>query len=96
VVNELLQNALEHAFPGRGGGRVQITLAHAPEALLIAVRDDGCGLPDDYRPGLGTEIVRTLVREELRGQLAYQNVESGTEVILRLPQAATPQAGTGG
>jgi two-component sensor histidine kinase len=85
VVNELLQNALEHGFADRDQGEVQITLASVPAGLVIAVRDNGRGLPVGYRPGLGTEIVRTLVREELRGRLEYHATNEGTEVILRLP-----------
>lgn len=88
VVNELVQNALEHAFPAQSQGEVQITLAHVPTGVVITVRDNGQGLPDAYRPGLGTEIVRTLVREELRGRLSYHSPGKGTEVILHLPAEA--------
>ena len=85
VVNELVQNALDHAFPGRTEGQVTITLARAPGELLLAVADDGVGMAEGARPGLGTEIVHTLVREELRGQLTTTTEEGGTEIRLRLP-----------
>ncbi|HSM57470.1 MAG TPA: GAF domain-containing protein [Candidatus Sulfomarinibacteraceae bacterium] len=86
VVNELAQNALEHAFAGRRQGRVQITLASAPSSLLVTVRDDGSGLPQEFRAGLGTEIVQTLVREELRGEMSYRRLPRGTEVTIRVPR----------
>lgn len=88
VVNELIQNAVEHAFPGRAEGRVQVTLARGPGALLITVADDGQGLAPDYRPGLGMEIVETLVRTDLHGELAYSRGERGTEVTIRLDDGA--------
>lgn len=96
VVNELLQNALEHAFSSRSEGEVEISLAYVPDGLVITVRDDGSGLPDTYQPGLGTEIVRTLVREELHGRLAYHARPRGTEVILHLPRPEQLETGPGG
>jgi signal transduction protein with GAF and PtsI domain/anti-sigma regulatory factor (Ser/Thr protein kinase) len=88
VVNELIQNALEHAFPGRPDGRVQVTLARAPGALLVTVADDGQGFAPGYRPGLGMEIVETLVRTDLQGELTYSQSDAGTEVTIRLDDAA--------
>ncbi len=86
VVNELLQNALEHAFVGQPGGNVQVSLGYAPQELVVTVTDDGLGLPPDYRPGLGTELVQTLVQEELRGRLHYERLDMGTQVTIRLPR----------
>jgi len=88
VVNELIQNALEHAFPGRPDGRVQVTLARAPGALLVTVADDGQGFAPGFRPGLGMEIVETLVRTDLQGELTYSQSDAGTEVTIRLDDAA--------
>ena len=88
VVNELIQNALEHAFPGRTDGRVQVTLARAPGALLVTVADDGQGFAPGFRPGLGMEIVETLVRTDLQGELTYSQSDAGTEVTIRLDDAA--------
>lgn len=93
VVNELVQNALEHAFAGRGSGRVQVNLGYAPQELVVTVSDDGLGLPVDYHPGLGTELVQTLVHEELRGRLAYRRLEKGTEVTIRLPRHVVEEIG---
>ena len=44
IVNELVQNALEHAFNGRTQGAIEVSLGHAPEELIIIVRDNGSGL----------------------------------------------------
>ena len=91
VVNELVQNALEHAFLGHTAGRVRVSLGYAPQELVVTVRDDGRGLPRDYHPGLGTELVETLVHEELRGRLSYKRLEQGTEVTIRLPRAVVEE-----
>ena len=91
VVNELVQNALEHAFKERAVGQVLVTLGYAPDELVVTVKDDGSGLPRDYHPGLGTELVETLVHEELRGRLDYARLDRGTEVTIRLPRAVVEE-----
>lgn len=86
VVNELVQNACEHAFKNRREGAVEVSLGQAPAEFVISVRDNGSGLPADYTPGLGTEIVTTLVKDELRGDIHYAPCPAGTEVIIRMPR----------
>ena len=94
VVNELVQNSLEHAFIGRDAGRIDISLARTPDALIILVRDDGIGLPDAVEPNLGLEIAEALIGEDLHGELQFNRLQSGTEAIIRLPRAAEkPEAG---
>jgi two-component sensor histidine kinase len=86
VVNELVQNAFDHAFTGQNEGQVRITLSRAPQELVIAVRDDGIGLPQDHTLGLGLEIAEVLIAEELRGEIALQRRQPGTEVTIRIPR----------
>jgi two-component sensor histidine kinase len=86
VVNELLQNALEHAFGGRPQGTVRISIGQSPEEHVILVRDDGVGFPENYLRGLGLEIVETLVFEELNGRLRFNRLDRGTEVSIRFPR----------
>ncbi len=88
VINELLQNALEHAFVGRGSGSVRISLGRGPKEYVVEVGDDGVGLPagTPYPSSLGLEIVATLVKDDLQGQLEFNSTPEGTQVIVRLPQ----------
>ena len=46
ATNELIQNALEHAFVGRNVGTVRVELAEREEMLTVSVTDDGVGLMD--------------------------------------------------
>jgi two-component sensor histidine kinase len=89
VVNELLQNAMEHAFPGRSAGRVAITLTGGRDAIRVEVRDDGVGLPDGFSPSrsadLGLQIVRTLVQDDLKGQLSLTDVQ-GVRAVITMPR----------
>lgn len=87
VVNELLQNALEHAFVGRNVGRVHIAFGHAGPEYVVEVTDDGVGLPENLPASLGLEIVASLVREDLHGQLDFVRLEPiGTQVVVRVPR----------
>ena len=87
AVNELIQNALKHAFIGREEGRITITLRHRPPAFEVEVRDDGIGLSSTGpRPSsLGLQIVETLVGEDLRGQLNIESDEHGTCATIVVP-----------
>ena len=89
VVNELVQNSLEHAFVGRDAGHIDIVLARAPDALLVVVRDDGVGLPDELPRSLGLEIAETLVADDLQGELQFVRRPIGAEARIRLPRAGS-------
>ncbi len=96
VVNELLQNAYDHAYPlGRfDGGRVVLSMARRLDELWVRLVDDGVGLPPDFdlehSTGLGLSIVRTLVQSELNGEIELSLGDGpperpGTVVTLRVP-----------
>jgi two-component sensor histidine kinase len=86
VANELLLNALEHAFEGRDSGTVWLTLADEGDQVVMEVVDDGIGLPEQASPdpstSLGLTIVRTLVHGDLKGQLVMERAAPGTRAII--------------
>ena len=89
VLNELVLNAVEHAFVGCGGS-IDVRAAREERALRVEVCDDGRGLPGDFdlttSTRLGLQIVRTLVDGELRGRLTLDAREGGgTAVVLEVP-----------
>lgn len=87
VINELLQNALEHAFVDQAQGTVTISLSHSPQHFVIEVSDDGVGLPKERTSSTGLEIVETLVRDDLRGKIAFKSGKKGTRASIHLPQS---------
>jgi two-component sensor histidine kinase len=95
VVNELLQNAVEHAFPERSAGRVEIRIAKREPGLVLEVEDDGRGLPQDFDPltgdDLGLKIVHALVTEDLGGTLTFSGA-TGTKAVITIPQIDAPHA----
>ncbi len=91
VVNELVVNALRHAFRERGGGAIHISAARKDGDLCIVVADNGAGLPHDYavRPGYGMKLVTTMVRQ-VGGALLVESVD-GSRFTIRIPATASPQ-----
>ena len=81
VFAELLQNALEH-----GGNRVRVELVRRNGDVVLAIDDDGSGLPEAVSSGTGLSIVRALVRDELRGTLDLRS-EGGTRAEVVFPAA---------
>ena len=64
IVNETITNALKHAFAGRAGGTIQVTLRRAEGKTLIRVADDGVGFnPANGGSGLGTHLLEMLTRQ---------------------------------
>ncbi len=89
VINELLQNAVEHGFEVKNEGSIQVTLRAETDHMVIEVADNGQGLPPGFdieRDGsLGLQIVQTLVREDLKGRFALQNT-NGVHARVSFPR----------
>ena len=82
VVNELLQNAMKHAFPSGENGMIWITGEKGTLSTKISVRDDGIGFYTDVatKNGMGFDIVKTIVKEKLSGEVEIKSSSEGTEV----------------
>ncbi len=83
VCNELVQNALEHAFGDRQDGQINISLGRSSEEYIVLVRDNGSGFADDFERSLGLEVAETLVRDDLDGQIKYNRLPQGSEISIR-------------
>lgn len=93
VLNELLQNAVEHAYPGHAEGLVRVVLHDEGDDLRLEVLDDGRGLPagfDVERDGsLGLQIVRTLVNDDLKGTFSLVTLRpQGVRAVVTFPKHA--------
>jgi PAS domain S-box-containing protein len=87
VVNELVSNALKHAFPQGREGTVVISLRHDRDGNLeLRVADDGIGLPPDLdirdTDTLGMQLVLMLVEKQLYGSLDVAK-DKGTDFTVR-------------
>jgi len=88
VVTELMHNALEHGLY-ESGTRLAIELQRYSNEGLITISDDGVGLPEGFdlstSSNLGLQIVRTLIENELKGELKLESTQQGTQAKLRFP-----------
>ena len=92
VVNELLTNALKHAFRGRDGGTITLHSIVNGDGCRVIVADDGVGLPDGEtwpKPGkLGALIARSLT-ENAKAQFDVRSSASeGTKVTIVFKRSA--------
>ncbi|MDB5361541.1 MAG: Signal transduction histidine kinase [Rhodospirillales bacterium] len=96
VVNELLTNALKHAFVGREGGTITVHSFSGPHGCRIMVADDGVGLPEGVvwpkRGKLSALIVQSL-RENAEATLTVEsNPGQGMRVTIEFTRTAAAPA----
>ncbi len=88
ILNELISNALKHAFPGGRRGSIRVEARKHDGKVDLAVIDDGVGVPEDLssRKGksLGLQIVEILSRQ-LKGTWDMK-CEGGTSFHLSFPE----------
>lgn len=85
VLNELLQNAVEHGFKTLTAGRIRIQLGKDENHYRVAVLNDGDALPEGFSirktDSLGLSIVDTLVRSDLHGMFVLENAKYDPGII---------------
>lgn len=84
LLNELLTNAMKHAFLGRETGNMTISVSHVGKCISIAVQDDGNGIPEtvnfENSQGFGLTLIRMLAAQ-LDGNLILDR-KGGTKISL--------------
>jgi PAS domain S-box-containing protein len=98
VVNELLTNALKHAFVGREQGIVRVHSLIDESGCHVTIADDGVGLPEGVswpKPGkLGAVIAQSLRQNAKASWTVNSAPGEGTEVTLFFArEAAAPEDG---
>jgi two-component sensor histidine kinase/sensor domain CHASE-containing protein len=92
LANELVSNALKHAFTARARGAVGLRFMRlSPSSVQLEVWDDGVGMPPetDFRDmhSMGMSIIKTLVAQ-LDGNIAYDGIH-GSKFTFVFPVAET-------
>lgn len=92
VVNELLTNALKHAFPPGLAGLVRVEAARHGKQISVRVSDDGRGLPADSPLSAGGSLgfsLVSLLTQQLNASMVWpQPGQPGATFVLTLPLTA--------
>jgi two-component sensor histidine kinase len=85
ILNEAVTNAIKHAFPNKKEGLIDISLKEvAPDRFLLAIKDNGIGLPAAFDPAnqasMGMKLMRGL-SDDLDATFQVNN-NNGTEILL--------------
>ena len=88
IAQEAITNAIKHGKPGR----IELSLTETPERIVLAVRDNGAGLPARVKknPGMGLRIMRYRAGM-IGGSLVLQKEAGGGTMVVctvRVPQKA--------
>ncbi len=87
IINELMNNALHHAYPPGGMGKISINCFQEKDQTVLRIHDNGtCSCNPDANNtdgSLGLQLVSLLVKQ--LGGLMEVNIESGTAVTVRFP-----------
>lgn len=87
ITNELLTNAIKHAFHGKPEGHIHVSAEPGAENVLVSVQDNGNGIADDIDPdtheGFGLSLIRML-SEQLGGSTRV-HTSGGTRFEIRFP-----------
>ena len=83
IVNELVTNAIKHAFPDHAAGRILIRFRPSKTeegpALALTIEDDGVGMPKEAEiKGLGQTVITSLLRS-MRATMTTEACTPGSE-----------------
>jgi two-component sensor histidine kinase len=87
LVNELVTNAIKHAFPdGEGSIRVKFATSSDTAEGCITVEDDGRGMNKSVTAGLGSSLIQGLTAQ-LGGRLERPEASRGVQTTICFPVA---------
>ena len=94
LINELISNAVKHS-----AGDIDLVLTAAGRVARLEVCDDGPGFPEGFDARVaahtGLDLIESISRMDLRGQVTYQNrPEGGACVRINFPIESVVPEGT--
>jgi two-component sensor histidine kinase len=93
AVNELITNALKHAFVGRQGGVIRLGCAADGGRCRVVVADDGAGLPEGTQwpqPGKISAMIVHALRENAKAEVEIESrLGEGVTVTITFPRSPT-------
>jgi PAS domain S-box-containing protein len=80
IINELIVNSLEHAFPDHNGGHIKIELhRNQTEKLELHYSDNGIGIPADFdyrkQESMGFQTILAIGENQMDGKVTIDGKE---------------------
>ncbi|MFC5469866.1 sensor histidine kinase [Cohnella suwonensis] len=87
VLNEIIQNCVQHAFAQRQTGEISVLVRARGHTAEVEVADNGRGIAESEEGGthLGLKIAETLIEESLDGHIRIVSDGKGTTVRISFP-----------
>lgn len=90
ILNELIQNAIEHGFKEQEVGHIEVLVRDYEGQVTLTVSNDGLPLPAGFDPSksntLGLKIIENLTRGTLRGKFTMVTQEGRTIATVSFPR----------
>lgn len=83
ILNEFLTNSFKYAF-GEGRGQFSLHLEHENGRAQLVMADDGPGMPEGARPGLGLSLIDVLTKQ-IEGEARWDPPGRGTRLTVEFP-----------
>ena len=87
IINELITNAIKHAFTNHSDPELTITIFQVDEIVTILFADNGSSIPEsislDNSPGFGLKLIGLLVKQ-IKGSISISR-RNGTQFTLQFP-----------
>ena len=82
IINELIENSVKHAFKNKKCGTIIVGIKNEGEKARISVVDNGIGMENRKikKNSLGLQIVKSLVKDKLDGDLNIKSDNNGTNI----------------
>jgi two-component sensor histidine kinase len=86
LVNEIISNALKHAFQGASSGRITISLSTVSDReARLTISDNGRGFNLDSAPqNMGSKLIAAFA-SQLKGEVKIESSKQGTTFTLTFP-----------
>ena len=89
ILNEILTNAVKHAFADGRSGNLSLLVDGGDDYGTIKICDDGPGMPSTARSkSIGTSLITRLARQA-RAEATWSNNAPGTCVTITFPKCET-------
>lgn len=91
ILNELITNAIQHAFKSHNNPSICINMYKQDDKIILNIHDNGKGFEEYQKDGLGIELIKLLV-EQINGEISFQN-SNGLCVKISIPQEELSMVG---